>query len=152
MKTILVPVDLSAEATGVCDAACELARLMGAKLLLFHAVQPPPVIMAEIHALDTGQAEEMLVAAKRAGADRLRALAERCAGKGVSVRGLHRVGLPVPAAEAPGSLTMKLLEAIYRRRATRDFSSPAVTPGVGRDLLAAPGIVAWHWAGPGGVP
>lgn len=32
---------------------------------------------------------------------------------------------------------MELLEAIYQRRATRDFSSAVVTPGVVRDLLAA---------------
>lgn len=96
MKTILVPVDLSATATQVCDVACELARLMDAKLLLFHVVQPPPVIMSEIYALDAGQAEEMLVAAERAGGDRLRALAERCAGQGVSARVLHRIGVPAP--------------------------------------------------------
>ncbi len=105
MKTILVPVDLSAESTAVCDAACELARAMGASLRLFHVVQPPPVMVTEIYALDTGQAEEMLVAAERVGEERLHELGRRCAERGVSARTLHRVGLPVPeilaqAAEA----------------------------------------------------
>lgn len=95
MKTILVPVDLSAAATQVCDAACELARLMEARVILLHVVQPPPVMVAEIYALDAAQSEEMLAAAEQAGADRLRDLAVRCAERRLDTRTVHRVGLPV---------------------------------------------------------
>ncbi len=96
MKTILVPVDLSAAGLQACDTACDLARLMEARLLLLHVVQPPPVMVAEIYALEAAQTEEMLVAAERAGTDRLRELAARCAKRGVEAKTLHRVGLPVP--------------------------------------------------------
>lgn len=95
MKTILVPIDLSAAATQVCDAACELARLMEARVVLLHVVQPPPVMVAEIYALDASQTEEMLAAAEQAGADRLRDLAVRCAERGLDTKTVHRVGLPV---------------------------------------------------------
>lgn len=95
MKTILVPVDLSAAATQVCDVACELARLMEARVLLLHVVQPPPVMVTEIYALDTGQTEEMLVAAESAGTDQLRDLAIRCAERGLDTRTVQRVGVPV---------------------------------------------------------
>ena len=95
MKTILVPVDLSAASTAACDAACDLARLLEARLLLLHVVQPPPAVVAEIYALDVGQTEEMLVAAEQAGADRLHELAARCLKRGVEAKTFHRVGLPV---------------------------------------------------------
>jgi nucleotide-binding universal stress UspA family protein len=95
MKTILVPVDLSAAGPRACDAACDLARLMQARLVLLHVVQPPAVMMVEIYALGAGQAEEMLAAAEDAGTDRLRTLAARCAKRGVEVETVHRVGLPV---------------------------------------------------------
>jgi nucleotide-binding universal stress UspA family protein len=95
MKTILVPIDLSAAGSQVCDAACHLARLMKARLLLLHVVQPPPIMVTQIYALDAGQTEDMLVAAEDAGANRLRELAARCAKRGVEVDAVHRVGLPV---------------------------------------------------------
>ena len=95
MKTILVPVDLSAACPAVCDAACDLARLMDAHVVLLHVVQPPPVMVMEIYALDAGRAEEMLVAAAEAGTDRLRDLAARCVKRGVEAETVHRIGLPV---------------------------------------------------------
>jgi len=95
MKTILVPVDLSEACPPVCDAACDLARLMDARLLLLHVVQPPPVMVTEIYALDAGQAEEMLAAAEDAGVNRLRELAARCVKRGVEAETVHRIGLPV---------------------------------------------------------
>ena len=44
MKTILVPVDLSAATTRVCDAACAFAKLIKARLVLVHVVLPQPLI------------------------------------------------------------------------------------------------------------
>lgn len=95
MKTILVPVDLSAESVSVCAAACGLARLVRARLLLLHVVQPPPPMMSEIYALDPGQSEEMLVAAEQAGEAGLQRLAAKCRARGVAVSTVRRLGLPV---------------------------------------------------------
>jgi nucleotide-binding universal stress UspA family protein len=95
MKTILVPVDLSATAQTVCEAACDLALQLDARLTLLHVVQPPPVMVTEVYALDTGQAEEMLTAAEQTGAARLRELSTLCEVRGVKVKTSQRVGQPV---------------------------------------------------------
>jgi nucleotide-binding universal stress UspA family protein len=95
MKTILVPVDLSAAAAPVCTAACDLARRTGAGLFLLHIVEPPAAMISDLYALQAGQVEEMLVAAAETAADRLRDLARLCTRRGVEVRTLHRLGNPV---------------------------------------------------------
>lgn len=41
MKTILVPVDYSETSVGAAIYACELAKLLSAKVTLFHAYHPP---------------------------------------------------------------------------------------------------------------
>jgi nucleotide-binding universal stress UspA family protein len=130
MKTIIVPVDLSDVATAVCDTACELARLMGARLLLLHVVQPPPITVTEIYALDAGQTEEMLVAAENAGINRLRELAERCAQPGVAVRTLHRVGLPVPEILARAEKADYIVMGSHGHGAIYDFLVGSTTHGV----------------------
>ena len=130
MKTILVPVDLSVAGPQVCDAACELARQMDARLLLLHVVQPPPVMVTEIYALDTGQAEEMLVAAERAGTDRLRELAARCGKRGIETRTLHRVGLPVPEILAHAGKADYLVMGSQGHGAMYDLLVGSTTHGV----------------------
>ncbi len=95
MKTILAPVDLSAAATRVCDAACDLARLIGGRVVLFHVVQPPPVVMSEVYAFDAGQMEELVEAAEQAAEGRLARLAERCGGAGVPVEVVKVIGDPI---------------------------------------------------------
>ncbi|RFC42843.1 MAG: Universal stress protein family protein, partial [Verrucomicrobia bacterium] len=54
MKTILVPVDLSAATARVCAAACTLARLLQARLVLLHVVQPQPLLPGDLYAFDAG--------------------------------------------------------------------------------------------------
>ena len=75
MKTILVPLDLSAAAVRVCDAACELAKLTGARPILLHIVQPPPVMMSDVYAFDASQLGMLSAAAEKNAVQKLRALA-----------------------------------------------------------------------------
>ena len=95
MKTILAPVDLSAAATRVADAACDLAPLVGGRVVLFHVVQPPPVVLSEVYAVDAGQLDELVAAAESAAETRLQKLAERCRGAGVPVEVVKLPGDPV---------------------------------------------------------
>lgn len=48
MKTILVPVDFSRGSRRVMTEARQLARVVGARLVLLHAVPPPPVIATDV--------------------------------------------------------------------------------------------------------
>lgn len=97
MKTILVPLDLSAAAVQVCDAACDLAKLIGARPILLHIVQAPPVMMSEVYAFDANQLSEMNSAAEKSAAHKLRALAHHCAKRDVKVTTVQRTGIPVAA-------------------------------------------------------
>ncbi|MFZ5496873.1 MAG: universal stress protein [Verrucomicrobiota bacterium] len=112
MKTILVPLDLSAATVQVCDAACELARLTGGRLVLLHVVQPPPVMMSEVYACDSGRLTELVGAAKRIAAHKLRALARHCEKKELSVQTIMRTGdaartiLAQAAASKAGCIVM----------------------------------------------
>jgi nucleotide-binding universal stress UspA family protein len=92
MKTILVPLDLSTASVQVCDAACEFASLTGGKLILLHVVQPPPVMMSEVYAFDSGRLTELVGTARKVAANRLRALARRCEKRGLPVRSVLRTG------------------------------------------------------------
>lgn len=94
MKTILVPLDLSAAAVQVCDAACELARLTGGRLVLLHVVQPPPVVMSEVYAFDAGQLTDLQDTAKEKAAHKLRALVRHCEKQQVDTRSAQRNGTP----------------------------------------------------------
>jgi nucleotide-binding universal stress UspA family protein len=97
MKTILVPLDLSAAAVQVCDAACELAKLIGARPILLHVVQPPPVVMSDVYAFDATQLTELGTAAEKNAVHKLRALARHCAKHEVRVTTVQRSGVPVTA-------------------------------------------------------
>jgi len=95
MKTIVVPVDLSVAAAQVSKAACDLARKIGAELLLLHIVEPP-LILSDPYGLDGGYMEEAVAAATQAGALRLKAMARICAKRGLRVRTLQTFGSPAP--------------------------------------------------------
>jgi nucleotide-binding universal stress UspA family protein len=97
MKTILVPLDLSSAAVQVCDAACELAKLIGARPILLHIVQPPPVMMSDVYAFDASQLTELSSAAEKSAVRKLRALARHCAKRDVRVTTVQRTGVPVIA-------------------------------------------------------
>ena len=79
MKTILVPVDLSAATPRVCAAACDLAELIGGQIVLLHVVPPPPVMMNDYYAFDTGHLAQAMIAVEKSATLKLRALARRFA-------------------------------------------------------------------------
>jgi len=105
MKTILVPIDLSAATVRVCDAACDLAKLTGSRLILLHIVQPPPIVMSEVYAFDDGQLTDMMSGAKKVAARKLRALEHRCEKRGLLVTAVQRTGAPVAAILAKAAST-----------------------------------------------
>lgn len=94
MKTILVPVDLSHATTLVCDAACALAKLIDARLVLVNVVQPPPILPYDYSLFDAGAVAEAMTAAEKFAARKLRALCRRCARKKVPVRTVQSTGQP----------------------------------------------------------
>lgn len=94
MKTILVPVDLSAATPRVCAAACDLAKLIGGQLVLLHVVPPPPVMMNDYYAFDTGHLAQALASVEKGATLKLRALARRFA-KRCPVQTVQVTGQPV---------------------------------------------------------
>lgn len=94
MKTILVPVDLSVATPRVCAAACDLARLIGAQIVLLHVVPPPPIMMNDYYAFDTGHLAQAMVAVEKSATLKLRSLARRFA-KRCPVQTVQITGQPV---------------------------------------------------------
>jgi len=77
MKTVLVPVDFSVATTAVCDAARSLARLIGARVVLFHVFQDPPFLLNDYYSFDSGTMAELIAAGEKAGIKKLEALRRR---------------------------------------------------------------------------
>jgi len=94
MKTILVPVDLSAATARVCAAACDLANLIDGRLVLLHVVPPPPVMMNDYYAFDTGHLAQAMAAVEKDATLKLRLLARRYA-KRCPVQTVQVTGQPV---------------------------------------------------------
>jgi nucleotide-binding universal stress UspA family protein len=95
MKTILVPVDLSAATTRVGDAACELAKHLDARLVLLHVLLPPPVMLADYYAFESGVMAEAVTAGEKFAAHRLKALARLVARQRLEVECLQVTGQAV---------------------------------------------------------
>ncbi|HEY0865139.1 MAG TPA: universal stress protein [Lacunisphaera sp.] len=104
MKTILVPVDLSAATARVCAAACDLARLIDGRIVLLHVVPPPPIMMNDYYAFDTGHLAQAMAAVEKGATLKLRALARRLA-KRAPVRTVQVTGQPVGAILARARAT-----------------------------------------------
>jgi nucleotide-binding universal stress UspA family protein len=104
MKTILVPVDLSSATSRVCTAAGELARSIGGRLVLLHVVPPPPVMMNDYYAFDTGHLAQAMAAVEKDSADKLKALAKRYTAR-CPVQTVHITGQPVAAILAQAAAT-----------------------------------------------
>ncbi len=94
MKTILVPVDLSSATTRVSDAARDLAKLIHARLLFVHIVQPQPLYPGDFLAFDAGEVAEAAQAEEKRAARRLHALARRYASRKIPVRTWQGTGQP----------------------------------------------------------
>ncbi|MBS0632591.1 MAG: universal stress protein [Verrucomicrobia bacterium] len=97
MKTILVPVDLSPAAARVCDAACALAKLTGARLVLMHVTELAPIVVGDLYAVNAAFAAEAATAAGKYAARRLEVLARQCARRGVEAKTVQCTDLPVTA-------------------------------------------------------
>lgn len=132
MKTILVPLDLSPAAVQVCDAACVLAKLIGARPILLHVVQTPPVMMSEVYAFDASQLTEMSSAAEKSAAHKLRALARHCAKHQVQVTTVQRTGVPVAAilAKAASTKARYIVMGTHGHGAMYDLLVGSTTHGV----------------------
>jgi nucleotide-binding universal stress UspA family protein len=132
MKTILVPLDLSAAAVQVCNAACDLAKEIDGRLVLLHVVQPPPVMMSEVYAFDSGQLTEMTTAAEKAAAHSLRALDRHCAKREVRATTVLRTGAPVAAilAKAASARAAYIVMGSHGHSAIYDLLVGSTTHGV----------------------
>lgn len=94
MKTILVPVDFSSATARVCDAAAELARLTGSRLLLLHVVQNPPFLMNDYYAFDVGMMADVVASTEKAARKTLGEWERRYAKKSPAVVAMLANGLP----------------------------------------------------------
>ncbi|HET7538017.1 MAG TPA: universal stress protein [Candidatus Didemnitutus sp.] len=74
MKTILVPVDLSGATVKVCDAAAKLAREVGGRLIILHAVPRLPLILGDYYAFEPGHLSSTLKASRKAAVHKLDSL------------------------------------------------------------------------------
>lgn len=137
MKTILVPLDLSAAAVQVCDAACDLAKLIGARPILLHIVTSPPVILSDVYAFDARQLTELGAAAEKNATRKLRALSRHCAKRGVRVTTVQRSGVPVTAilAKARSTRARYIVMGSHGHGAMYDLLVGSTTHGV---LKSAP--------------
>jgi nucleotide-binding universal stress UspA family protein len=91
MKTILVPIDLSAGSSGVLAPAIALAQGLKSRLVILHVVEPLPATDP-----DSGgrmSAEYTLFASELA-ASKLLALQRRLAKRSITVETRHVVGTP----------------------------------------------------------
>ncbi|HYC72323.1 MAG TPA: universal stress protein [Opitutaceae bacterium] len=95
MKTILVPVDLSAVTSRICRMACDLAATVKARMVLLHVVQPPPVIMSDAYAFDAGQMASLLATAEKVSARKLAQFGRACEKRVGKVLTVQRTGQPV---------------------------------------------------------
>ncbi|HET7537664.1 MAG TPA: universal stress protein, partial [Candidatus Didemnitutus sp.] len=132
MKTILVPVDLSEATVKVCDAACSLAKLLKARLVLLHVVQPPPVIISDYYGYDAGVIAEAMGSAEKFATDKLRALGQRYAKRRVTVRTVQRTGQPLPTILTKASVLNAdyIVIGSHGHTAAYDLLIGSVTQGV----------------------
>ena len=105
MKTILVPVDLSAATVRVCDAACALAQLITARLVLLHVVEPPPILFGDAYAFDASALAQAVTAGEKYATRRLNALGSRYRRRKQPVQTVQITGRPVTTILAQAAAT-----------------------------------------------
>ena len=132
MKTILVPVDLSAATNRVCDAARTLAQLIKARLVLFHVVQNPPFLMNDYYAFDTGAMAEVVASGEKAARQKLLALGRRYAKKNLPVGTVQLTGQSVKAIleKAAASKAAYIVIGSHGHGAVFDLLVGSTTQGV----------------------
>lgn len=95
MKTILVPVDLSVGSGRVAGAALKLARCAGARVIILHVGEPPPVHLHGV-GFATAQIRGMLAALQRRAQKQLEHFGRRYARWGCPVITEYIGGARVP--------------------------------------------------------
>ena len=94
MKTILVPIDLSATTATVCDAAASLAKGLNGKLILLHVVQPP--VITSDYGIAIENLEELVAVSEKTATTQLAAQQAKYRGDGVNVETVQLTGAPAP--------------------------------------------------------
>ena len=94
MKTILVPIDLSATTASVCDAAAALAHSTGARLILLHVVQPP--VITSDYGIAMENIEEIVSVSEKTAATQLSAMQQKYETPDLSVETRQLTGAPAP--------------------------------------------------------
>lgn len=94
MKTILVPVDLSAASSRVGDAARDFAQLVHARLVFVHVVLPQPVLPGDFFAFDASVVAAAAIDAEKRADRKLRALTLRYGSKKIPAQALRSTGQP----------------------------------------------------------
>jgi nucleotide-binding universal stress UspA family protein len=133
MKTILVPVDLSAATSRVCLEACKLAKLMGGRALFLHVLPAPVVMVRDYYAFDTGHMAQAITAMEKEGMRKLGAVAARYAkSSGVKVDFAQVVGAPVQEilAKAKSSRASYIVMGSHGHGAMFDLLIGSTTQGV----------------------
>jgi len=94
MKTILVPVDFSAQTARVLHEAAVQARAVGGRIVLFHVTQPTTGVV-DYAAIVVAVAQVNEAVVKHAAAELAR-LEEQLRREGLEVSAVHVNGTPVP--------------------------------------------------------
>ncbi len=100
MKTVLAPIDLSDAAADVTSKACDLAGILGARLVLLHVV-PPPAVINEYAAESERLAQDEMNEANR----RMVYWKQRLAGSSVAADTVVQYGPPVEMILAEAART-----------------------------------------------
>lgn len=132
MKTILVPVDFSPATAKVCDAAQSLAKLIGARLVLFHVIQTPPFLYNDYYSFDTGTMAEVVAAGEKAAQGQLEALRRRYVKKHTAIEIRQEHGAPTPTIlkEAKSLNASYLVMGSHGHGAVFDLLVGSTTHGV----------------------
>ncbi len=94
MKTILVPIDLSATTASVCIAAVAFAKDVNGKLVFLHIVQPP--VITSDYGIAMENLEELVSVSEKTAETQLEALKMQYEGQGVLVETVQLTGAPAP--------------------------------------------------------
>lgn len=94
MKTILVPIDLSATTTSVCEAAAALAISIGAKLVFLHVVQAP--VITSDYGIAMENLDELVTVSEKTAATQLEALRDKYSLPDLQLDTVQVTGAPGP--------------------------------------------------------
>lgn len=94
MKTILAAVDFSDVTKGVVAETSRLALALGARVVLFNAVQPPAVLSEYAGLIEN--IAGIMAASERSAQKRLGALADQFRRQSIVAESVFEIGVPVP--------------------------------------------------------